>query len=79
MVSLSGCGARHQTCDPIIEWRIETVEVDRIVSVPEHLTQPIERVVLGIPDTIGLGAALKACLIRVDQANGQLTAIRELE
>lgn len=58
---------------------VETTK-DRYVPVPSYLVRPIEQVErTPTMDTVALGAALKQCRVRVQQANGQLAEIASIE
>lgn len=62
-----------ELCEPV------TLYQDRYIPVPGTLTTPVE--IPELPDnanTLELGAAYKARGVRLRQANGQLTAIGNL-
>lgn len=53
---------------------------DRYVPLPDYLTREVDDVARpDIVDTYGLGAALKQCRVRIQEANGQLRELGELE
>ena len=77
MLFLSGCGTTPPRV--ITEYKTVTVYLDRYVPLPEYLVAPVEQVQRPVEsDTVALGAALKACLVRIEQANGQLAEISAL-
>jgi hypothetical protein len=72
---VTGCSPIRpiEYCEPVI------VEKDRIVSVPESLTQPVEIVDLSQDfDVYELGAAYKAQKVRALQCNGKLAEISQI-
>jgi len=75
LISLIAC-----TTTPLIKY--EVVPVDKLVyiSIPDSLTKPVDLITKPeIVDIIALGASLKMCIVRVNQANGQLKAISNIK
>lgn len=65
--------------EPITVYKTVEVVRDRIVSVPEWMTQPVEIIELSPDfDLPELGAAYKAQKVRAEQCNGQLAEIAGL-
>jgi hypothetical protein len=70
-----GCASKQQIeyCEPVV------IEKDRIVTVPETLTHPVEIVELSADfDAYELGAAYKAQRVRALQCNGKLSEIAKI-
>jgi hypothetical protein len=75
LIFVSGCRTAPEPiyCEPVI------IEKDRIVSVPESLTAPVEIVDLSQDfDAYELGAAYKAQRVRALQCNGKLSEIAKI-
>lgn len=77
MLFLPGCGTNPPRV--ITEYQTVTVYLDKYVQLPAYLVAPVEQVERPTEsDTVALGASLKACRVRIEQANGQLIEIKAL-